>query len=70
MPYLPVASGVDHLHPVVHQLEGIAVAGHDQHIPAFGGRRGGNAADDVVGLVPGHAELGDPQCVQHLVDQR
>ena len=62
--------GVDHLDRAAHQLEGVAVAGHHQHLPPGGGGAAGHRGDDIVGLVAGQAELADSQAVGHFVHQR
>ena len=53
-----------------HELEGVAIAGNNEDVTA--GSRGLTAqrGDDVIGLesLEGHSR--DPQCREHLLDER
>ncbi len=55
---------------VVHQLQGVAVTGTDEHVEPIGDRLDGEGRDDVVGLVAVDHQRRDPQRVEHLLDQR
>jgi hypothetical protein len=54
---------------ILDQLEGVAVAGDDDHVDALGGPPGGQRGDDVVGLDALHAQLGHLHGLQHLPDE-
>jgi hypothetical protein len=64
------AHRVDHRGALVDQLEGVPVAGADQHLEVVGQSLRGQGADDVVGLEAHLLQEGDPQRVEHLLDQR
>ena len=53
---------------LVHQLEGVLVAGDDDGLPALPLVDGGNGADEVVGLPAGKLIAGNVHGVQHLPD--
>ena len=60
---------VEHRHVLGDQLEGVPVAGADQHLEpqGFGPRR--QRADHVVGLEPLLLDEGDVEGLEHLLDQ-
>ena len=61
---------VEHLHlRVLHQLVGVAVAGHDDHFVAPVAARGGQGGDHVVGLEAGRVRRGHGQRVEQLAHQ-
>ena len=64
------AHRVEHGRPVAHQLEGVAVAAHDQHVHVVGHCLGDEGADDVVGLVAGRLQERDVERVEEPLDQR
>ena len=55
-------------HPdvVADDLQGVAVAGHDDRRDAVPSRLGGQRAEDVVGLVAGQHEIVDTEGREHL----
>ncbi len=55
---------------IADQLEGVPIAGADEHVHAVVGRHGRERRDDVVGLVTLHRDEGDPQRAEDLLDQR
>ena len=57
-------------HPVADELEGVAVAGADQHVEALRLGALDQGGDHVVRLVAGRSDDRDAQGVQHLADQR
>ena len=62
--------GVDQADRVADQLEGVAVAGADDHLGALGDGLRGEGGDDVVGLEALDADVPDAQRVEHLAQQR
>ncbi len=54
---------------VVHELEGVAVAGDDQHVHLLPGGPVGERGDQVVGLEAREREVGHAERVEHLEDQ-
>jgi hypothetical protein len=60
--------GHQHGHLVGDELQRVPVARDDEDVHVPGGL-GGQGGDHVVGLVPGHRQLGDAQRVQDLGDQ-
>ena len=60
---------VEHGDVLVDQLQGVAVAGGDQHVHALLDRLHGERGDDVVGLVVLGGDDRDVQRRQHLLDQ-
>lgn len=61
--------GVQHGGVIAHELEGVAVAGDDQHVEARGLGLGGERGDDVVRLEAVHGEPYGVHRVQQLTDQ-
>ena len=61
---------VEHGGRVADQLEGVAVAGADEHVHAGGLGLGGEGADDVVGLEAVLLERGDAQRLEDVLDER
>ena len=61
--------GYSTVHVSLDQLEGVPVAGDDQHLHAELHGLGGQRGDQVVGLEARHRDRRDPQRVEHLVDQ-
>ena len=61
--------GVEHGDAVVDELQRVAVAGDDEHLEALRLGLGGEGADEVVGLVAGQLDVGDPQRVEDLLDE-
>ena len=64
------AHRVEHRRPLGDQLEGVAVAGEDQHVEVVGEGLGDQGGDDVVGLVAVLAQVLDLEGVEDLVDER
>ena len=64
------AHRVEHGRPLADQLEGVAVAAHDQHVHVVGHRLGDQGADDVVGLEARLLQERDVQRVEERFDQR
>ncbi|CAK7285478.1 hypothetical protein SGPA1_31351 [Streptomyces misionensis JCM 4497] len=60
---------VQHGGVLADQLEGVAVAGDDQHLEALGLGLGGEGGDDVVRLEALHGEARGVHRVQELADQ-
>ena len=54
----------------VDELIGIAVTGDDQYVEPGGLRLGRQRRDDVVSLESLGLDVGNRECVEHLVDQR
>jgi hypothetical protein len=61
---------VQHGDVVGDQLQGVAVAGADQHLEARGSGLPGERRDDVVGLEPVRFDVDDVERVEDLLDQR
>ena len=63
------AHGVEDRDVLGDQLEGVTVAGADEHLDALGVGLGRDGGDDVVGLVALELDVGDAQRVEHLLDE-
>ena len=49
------------LHVLGHELQGVAVAGDDERLPALGFGLAGQRRQDVVGLVARHRQVDEPE---------
>ena len=69
-PEAAVLHRVEHRHVAVAELHQILVRRADHHLHPGGRGHLGQRGDDVVGLEPGHLQLGQAERVDHLPRQR